>query len=368
LNIIDRIDFLLSEKEITRNNWIIGSFFEETEKKMYELHICNDDVYTAGLLIDDTWSQYLYDKPINEKEDIYVLVDCQKTDDFILPEEYCYFLDIKRVIKKFVLYDELAKGIQDKLKPYCGLKSEFSLDKGKCVLSLVTTVFNNAFLLEQTIQSVINQRSCLFEYIIKDACSTDNFKEVIKKYKNFGIITVEKKDNGIYDGMNQGFEVASGDYIQILNSDDVFYNSEVISTYIAEIKKEKADAYCSDILLCFPNGNRMIRKPDLKKLRYRSCINHTSLVLKKLDYFRLGGFDKKLKIAADGELTIKMVKAGLTISRIPIICVNFRMGGASSSISWNQLKEGLICRYRYSFMNFDGYLYTLLHFIKQRFF
>ena len=234
------------------------------------------------------------------------------------------------------------------------------------MISVITTVYNNAFLLEQTIQSVINQRVNEYEYIIKDACSTDNFDEIVAKYEKYGVRVVKSKDRGIYDGMDQGFKVSSGEYIQILNSDDVFSDSGVIVKYIEEIKRREADAYCSDIVLCYPDGTRFTRRPDLKKLRYQSCINHTSLALKKSDYVSLGGFDKNLYIAADCDLTIKMVKAGLSIKYIPLTCVYFRMGGASSGISLKQLKEGLICRYRYSKWNIDGIFFTFLQFLKNR--
>lgn len=366
MNIFKYINFYQSPEEITRNNWIIGSYFDEANSIFWELHLCNDNTYSAGLLIDDTWAQSLNAVSAKEKKDIYILINCKKNDDFCLNEEYCYFLKCKTIQKHFLLYDELEDSIKNKIDAFCGLKTSYDVEPSERKLSLITTVYNNAVLLEQTIQSVINQQSNNFEYIIKDACSTDCFKEVVKKYKSFGIRVIESKDDGIYDGMNQGFMAASGDYIQILNSDDILNNSRVIGSYICEINKNIADAYCSDIIMCFPDGKEIIRKPDLKKIRYKSCLNHTSLAIKKSDYFKLGSFDKKLKIAADCDLTVKMVKAGLDVKRIPITCVNFRIGGASSVFSWRQLLEGLICRYRYDIFNFDGYVYTVLQFLKNR--
>lgn len=367
MEILRDINFHPIPNEITRNNWIVGSYFDMTNDVFYELHFCNDDAYFTGLLIDDTWAQSLYDVSAKVKKDIYILINCRKIDDFQLKKEYCYFLKCKTIQKTFFLYDELDDTIKNKVDSHKGLKSSYDRKSSERKLSLVTTVYNNAVLLEQTIQSVINQRSNRFEYIIKDACSTDCFKNVVKEYESFDIRVIESKDNGIYDGMNQGFVAASGDYLQILNSDDVFYNSEVVGTYISAIDKNIADAYCSDILLCFPDGKKIIRKPNWEKARYRSCINHTSLVLKKSDYFKLGGFDSKLKIVADCELTVKMIKAGLVFKRIPITCVNFRAGGASGGFTWNQLREGLVCRYRYHIFNIDGYVYTILQFLKNKF-
>ncbi len=366
MNILKSIKLNQDPIEITRSNWIIGSFFDTVHQLYYELHYCNNDFYTSGLLIDDTWAQSLYDISGNEKIDIYVLYKCGITNNFVLRDEYCYFLNCKKVKKEFLLFDEIEESTKIFFSSFCRLDSSYSSIAKNIKLSVVTTVFNNALLLEQTIQSVINQQATNFEYIVKDAYSTDQFDEVVQKYTKFGIRVIKSKDNGIYDGMSQGFEAAFGEYVQILNSDDVFYNSQVISAYIKELNEENADAYCSDIKLFFSNGEKRIRRPNLKKLRYQSCINHTSLALRKVDFFTLGGFDRKLKIAADAELTIKMVKEGFSFKRLPIVCVNFRIGGTSSGMSWSQLIEGLICRYRYSKLNIDGYLFTILQFLKNR--
>lgn len=356
--------------EITRNNWIIGGYQDNQEDIYYELHFCNNEVYKYGLLIDDVWANNLFSVDAPHKVDIYILYNIDEThvDDFFLDTRYSYFLQNESVQKCFLCFDELDSGSKEVLSKYKDIHSEYPQESDNTLLSIVTTVYNNSFLLEQTIQSVINQKCNYYEYIIKDACSNDGIEEIVRKYGKFGIIFVSKKDCGIYDGMEQGFKVAKGEYVQILNSDDVFHDNIVVNRYIEEFWKKEADAYCSDIVLCFPDGKRIVRQPNLKKLRYQSCINHTSLALKRTDYFRLGGFDKNMSIASDCDLTIKIMKSGLCIKYIPLICVNFRMGGTSSNISLKQLKEGLVCRCRYSKWNIDGCVFTLLQYLKNRFF
>jgi hypothetical protein len=364
LNIIRFED---SPIEITRCNWIIGSYADQLNNVYYEIHFCKGNFYYKGLLIDDTWSHNSRKVCTETKEDIYILYGSSPFDDFTLSNKYCYFSDFKYIRKVFIHYEELSYSDIKILRDYTYLMSDYPIIIDEPVLSVVTTVYNNAFLLEQTIQSVINQKCNNFEYIIKDACSNDGVEIVVRKYSEYGIKFISQKDNGIYDGMDQGFKISSGEYIQILNSDDVFHDNKVVNRYIEEIWKKEADAYCSDIVLCYHDGRRIVRTPELKKLRYQSCINHTSLALKKDDYIRIGGFDKSLRYAADCDLTIKIVKSGLIIKKIPIVCVLFRMGGASSTLSWKILKEGLICRYRYSLFNIDGYLYTILSFLKNKF-
>lgn len=356
--------------EITRSNWIVGSYLDTKESVYYELHYCKSNHYLTGFLIDDVWSQNIFDIKAKRKVDIYVVSGCSElSSNFFLNENYCYFLQTKSVEKRFLQYDELKpdeKLAIDSIISLCRTKySSGNREHNKPILSIVTTVFNNALLLEQTIQSVINQTSCNFEYIIKDAKSKDNFEEVIKRYADCDVTILSEKDKGIYDGMHQGFLAARGDYLQILNSDDLFYDSNVVSRYINEIASTHADGYCSDIMIRFPDGKRMLRKADLRKLKLRACVNHTSLAIKKDRYFFVGGFDLSLRIAADYDLTIKLIKSGCSIKHLDMICVNFRAEGASNNgYDWKTLKEGLICRSRVSRINILGYLYAIAQFIK----
>lgn len=353
--------------EITRDNWIIGKYWDNYKSVLYELHYCTSNYYKGGFLIDDVWIQDKYDFDIKKKIDIYLLEsECMISHDFVLDDRYCFFLKCKKIEKKFIYITEIdpffSKVISDKYK---NLESIYCVVPKKPVLTIVTTVFNNAFLLEQTLQSVINQDSNEFEYVIKDADSKDCFDDVIAKYYDYGIRVIKARDKGIYDGMDQGFKAANGEYVQVLNSDDVFYSNNVITKYVSYINKNDADAYCSDIMICYPSNKSFIRKADLSKLRYRSCINHTSLALKRSDYLKLGGFDLNLSIAADCDLTIKMQKSGLIIKHLDLLCVRFRAEGASNSAyTLKMLKENLICRYRYSTFNIMGYCFTLLQFLK----
>lgn len=353
--------------EITRHNWCIARCVKGDEVSI--LHFCDSESYRDGLLIDDLWWENAVDSKYNEIEDIYLIAEgLSIQEDYELDNQYAFFCNANKITKRFIHIENVNVPNRDFLLEKCNKYiSSYSESKLSPLLSIITTVYNNAVLLEQTIQSVINQKSNRIEYVIKDACSTDNFEDVVNKYSGYGIRVVRCKDGGIYDGMDQGFRKAKGQYIQILNSDDVFYDSSVADKYIKEIELKDADVFCSNIIICHDNGSKQIRDADLTKLRYRSCINHTSLVMKYYDYCRIGGFDRKMKIVADCDLTIKIVKAGLKIKHLPLICVAFRKGGASSSVSWQQLKEGLVCRYRYSAFNIPGYLYTIFIFIRKFF-
>ena len=94
--------------------------------------------------------------------------------------------------------------------------------KKKILFSIITVVLNNEKYLEKTIKSVLNQSFKNFEYIIIDGGSTDKTLEIIKKYENRLDYWVSTKDRGIYDGFNKGMSLALGEYIGIINSDDVY--------------------------------------------------------------------------------------------------------------------------------------------------
>lgn len=358
------IDFYTDPYEITRENWVFASSLDGLTNTFYELHYCPTKRYKQGLLIDDVWSEN-DDNNFSKKVDLYIVANSSLlTENFVLNDTYSYFLRCKDVHKTFITLNECPDNILQYLRRR-DFKSSYNKEAIKPIISLVTTVYNNAILLEQTIQSVINQTSNSFEYIIKDANSTDNFWEVVSRYSDCDIKIISEKDRGIYEGMHQGFVASSGEYVQILNSDDLFKTKDVINKYIDEITQTHCDGYCSDIMIRFPNGKRLIRRADLSKLYYRACVNHTSLVLKKNAYFSVGGFDLSYRISADYDLTIRLVKAGYIIKHIDLVCVNFRAEGASCRQErFSDFVESLKCRYRFHPFNIRGYLYVIIRKIK----
>ena len=98
----------------------------------------------------------------------------------------------------------------------------------KNIISIVTVTYNSVHNIEETILSVINQTYQNIEYIIIDGGSVDGTMNIVKKYKNSIDYIVSEKDNGIYDAMNKGIQIASGKWINFLNSGDTFYNKKVI--------------------------------------------------------------------------------------------------------------------------------------------
>lgn len=115
-------------------------------------------------------------------------------------------------------------------------------------ISIITVCRNSEVYLEATIQSVISQAYPGIEYIIIDGQSTDGTLQIIEKYKSKLAATISEPDNGMYDAINKGLQLATGDYIAILNSDDALANENTITEIVNEISKERLPYYYGNVL------------------------------------------------------------------------------------------------------------------------
>jgi hypothetical protein len=371
-HIVDNISLYLFNKsdytQILNGNILIGKG-QHLDEYFEIRYVYNISIYKQ-ILIDDIWSEDLvWDKSLrgvrNSKKSVYYLChpNIDVTRNYIVIDKELIISKYFESISKYFLnidYSTLKK-INDNIESVVDICK--NKNKEKSIISIVTTVFNNSKQLEQTIQSVINQKYSDYEYIIKDACSTDDIEEVLSTYSAYVDLSVSTIDNGIYFGMDEGIGLSSGQYINCLNSDDIYYSPDILSTYHKYIIEDNADAFYSNILFYNRNGSFKIRKGIKENIYRESSINHPSLFLRKQSYYAVGGFDFSLKSAADGDLTIKLIKAKYDFTHINIISVIFRLGGASS-FKLSQIKESIICRYRYDVFNFKGYIYVLLKYIK----
>ncbi len=198
------------------------------------------------------------------------------------------------------------------------------------LITIVTVTFNSAKTLERTIQSVINQKFKNFEYIIIDGKSTDGTVDIIKKYEKYISYWVSEPDKGIYDAMNKGIKAAKGDWIHLLNSDDLYYNEDALTQVSNVLKNEKENFYYFS----------MIQKTSDKevyydwefnkiKLWYSAYLPHPTTFISKYQYSVLGLYDISFKIAADHDMILKLVKRFKAVhNNIPVTIMN--LGGLSS--------------------------------------
>jgi glycosyltransferase involved in cell wall biosynthesis len=132
-------------------------------------------------------------------------------------------------------------------------------EKKNLVVSIITVTYNSEQTVSETLLSVMRQNYDHIEHIIIDGCSTDQTMNIVRSYPHVSRV-VSEKDNGIYDAMNKGLQMATGDIIGILNSDDVYAQSDVISKVVAKFEKENPDTVYGDLHYVDHNNiNRVMR-------------------------------------------------------------------------------------------------------------
>ena len=204
--------------------------------------------------------------------------------------------------------------------------------ENKPLISIVTVVYNGEKYLEQTIKSVIEQTYDNIEYIIVDGNSNDKTLEIIKRYEDKIDYWISEPDNGVYNAMNKGLSLVTGDYVSFLNADD-WYMQNTLKIVVVKILQEKCGYIFGDMNLIDNKGEIVdIRKSDLSIYRVRTPIGHQALFVQAKYLFQMP-FNIKHKIFADYDFMIKLIKNDISFCQIDKVIVNFRIGGISSSES-----------------------------------
>lgn len=185
-------------------------------------------------------------------------------------------------------------------------------------LSIITINLNNATGLEKTLQSVAAQIFNEFEYIIIDGASSDGSVEVIKKYapKFAHLKWMSEPDTGIYNAMNKGLHMASGDYIQILNSGDCLASDDVTERMLNALEEAgKPSILYGNMVKCFPDGHKFVDRGfagcEITLLSmYAGTLNHDPTYIRR-DLFEIYGYyDESLKIVSDWEWYLQTIVLG----------------------------------------------------------
>lgn len=174
----------------------------------------------------------------------------------------------------------------------------------KPLISIITTSLNSSETIEKTIQSVLNQSYDNIEFIIVDGNSTDDTINIIKKYEKFIDFWFSEKDNGIFDGMNKGIKISTGDIIGILNSDDIYTKDALL---LAKKYFEKK----IDYLFGSVKKERLLSGFNKKKIEWKFNIypGHSSgFFITKDAQLKVGLYDQEFKLHADYDLIFKLTR------------------------------------------------------------
>ena len=205
-------------------------------------------------------------------------------------------------------------------------------------VSIITVVYNNKDTIRDAIDSVLNQKYEDIEYIVIDGNSTDGTIDVIHSYGDKITTFISEPDTGIYDAMNKGIRLATGDVVGILNSDDFYIDDEVIGRIVREFEGKGVDSVFADLVYVKPdNLQKHIRRYSSKtfkpsKFAYGWMPAHPTFFVKKEYYDKYGLYKIDYEIAADYELLIRFLhKYKLTYSHIDAVLTVMRVGGVSTS-------------------------------------
>lgn len=212
-------------------------------------------------------------------------------------------------------------------------------------VSIITISFNSAATLEDTIRSVLSQDYPDLEYIIVDGNSTDGTMDIVKRYQSSIAQFISEPDKGIYDGMNKGLKMATGDLIGILNSDDIYEDSKVISDVVHLMESSQSLAAYADLVyvdrLDTSKVTRYWKSGSYKKGAFRKgwMPPHPTFFVRKSVYDRYGYFNLHLKSAADYEIMLRFIhKHGIEPAYLPRVITRMRAGGQSNLSLKNRIK------------------------------
>jgi glycosyltransferase len=206
-------------------------------------------------------------------------------------------------------------------------------------LSIITAVYNSKDTIEDCLKSVASQTYKDVEHIIIDGGSTDGTMEVIEnnKYKIINNKLLSEPDEGIYDALNKGIKLATGDVIGLLHSDDIYFDENVLTKVAKVFEKEKVDSVYGDLIY-------VDKKDTSKVFRYWKAGEfsedslrkgwmppHPAFFVRKEIFYKYGLYDTTLKIASDYDLILRFLgKHKITTAYLPEILVKMRWGGKSN--------------------------------------
>jgi glycosyltransferase involved in cell wall biosynthesis len=204
-------------------------------------------------------------------------------------------------------------------------------------VSIITVARNSASTISATIDSVLAQQHSEIEYIIVDGASVDGTQEVVERYGARISRFISEPDRGIYDAMNKGLTLASGDVIGILNSDDEYADDRVLTDVVRRLEDSGADGVYGDLVYVDRiDTSRVLRRWKAGDYRYGAfkwgwMPPHPTFFVRRVIYERFGCFTSDFRTAADYELMLRFIhRYKRPVTYLPRVVTRMRAGGASN--------------------------------------
>lgn len=205
------------------------------------------------------------------------------------------------------------------------------------VVSIVTVSFNSAATIRDTIESVLAQDYGSIQYLVIDGGSTDGTLDVLARYRDRIDVLVSEPDRGIYDAMNKGIRLATGELVGLLNSDDCYADSRAISDLVATLNAAGTDSVFADLVYVDAANLQEVRRYfdssrwSPQRFRFGLMPAHPTFFIRREWYERCGLHSLDYRIASDFEMLVRLLYRGrATYAHLARPIVRMRIGGAST--------------------------------------
>ncbi len=233
-------------------------------------------------------------------------------------------------------------------------------------ISIVTVVYNGVNTLRDCIESVLGQTHSNVEYLVIDGGSTDGTVELVRSYGSRIAVFRSEPDQGIYDAMNKGLALATGEVVGILNADDVYAHPGVLQAVAEAFADAQVGGTYGDLVYVASDNLAVVQRywragtyrPGA--FRWGWMPPHPTFFVRRAYYARWGSFDTRLRSAADYELMLRFIhRHGLTVRYIPQVLVRMRAGGMSNASWRNRLRANREDRLAWRFNDLRPHFFTL---------
>lgn len=232
-------------------------------------------------------------------------------------------------------------------------------------ISIITATYNSAGTVRDTLETIAAQQHPDIEHIIVDGRSSDKTLDIVRSFPHVARV-ISEKDKGIYDAMNKGIGLTTGEVIGILNSDDMYTDERVLADVAKAFEDPRVMTVYADLQYVHPDNTKKILRTWHSGLYRRNSFYygwmppHPTFFVRRSVYDRAGLFDTTLRSAADYELMLRLLlKHGLTAHYIPRVIVRMRAGGMSNASLWNRLRANKEDRLAWKLNGLHPYFFTM---------
>ncbi len=215
-------------------------------------------------------------------------------------------------------------------------------------ISIITITYNSENTLRDTIESVLGQSYKEIEYIIVDGLSKDSTCDIVRSYGDRIHTFVSEKDKGLYDALNKGIGLATGDVVGFLHSDDIYASTETVKMIAEAFTKFNVDSVYGDLVYVDQHDtDKIIRFWRSRKFSRARALTgwmppHPTFYAKRKVYTDYGGFNTTFRIAADYESILRfLVRFKVSTFYIPLILIRMRVGGESNKSFRNIIRKSM---------------------------